>query len=90
MLKYARFDIEDGLNSMKIGIINIIFKLVTNQIKEFIIPVKVSIPILGSILDELYKSIKVIHVDSSSIEFILENKHLKILVEDHKTIFKLV
>lgn len=90
MLKYARFDIEDGLNSMKIGISNIIFKLVTDQIKEFTIPVRVSIPILGSILDELYKSMKVLNINSSSIEFILENKHLEISIEDHKTIFKLV
>ena len=38
MIKYANSDINDGINSLKIGIGNIIVSLVKRKISEYVVP----------------------------------------------------
>lgn len=83
MIKYARSDINDGINSLKIGIGNIISCLLRKELTEYTLPFKVNYLIAVGALQEMFGTASFLYSDkyvnlsieglSIDIYFYLEN-----------------
>lgn len=83
MIKYARSDINDGINSLKIGIGNIISCLLRKELMEYTLPFKINYLIAVGVLQEMFGTASFLYSDkyinlsieglSIDIYFYLEN-----------------
>ena len=87
MIKYANSDINDGINSLKIGIGNIIVSLVKKKISEYIIPNSLNYLMVIGALQEMFKEAKFkysdkyinINIDDSSIDIFFNEDSTKFI-----------
>ena len=63
MIKYAQSDISDGINSLKIGIGNIISYLLEKKLTEYILPFQLNYLITVETLREMFKTASFLYSD---------------------------
>lgn len=88
MIKYANSDINDGINSLKIGIGNIIVSLVKRKISEYIVPNSLNYLMVIGALQEMFKEAKFkysdkyinINIDDSSIDIFFNEDSTKFII----------
>lgn len=88
MIKYANSDINDGINSLKIGIGNIIVSLVKRKISEYIVPNSLNYLMVTGALQEMFKEAKFkysdkyinINIDDSSIDIFFNEDSTKFII----------
>ena len=87
MIKYANSDINDGINSLKIGIGNIIVSLVKRKISEYVVPNSLNYLMVIGALQEMFKEAKFkysdkyinINIDDSSIDIFFNEDNTKFI-----------
>lgn len=87
MIKYANSDINDGINSLKIGIGNIIVSLVKRKISEYVVPNSLNYLMVIGALQEMFKEAKFkysdkyinINIDGSSIDIFFNEDSTKFI-----------
>lgn len=87
MIKYAQSDISDGINSLKIGIGNIIVSLVKRKISEYVVPNSLNYLMVIGALQEMFKEAKFkysdkyinINIDDSSIDIFFNEDSTKFI-----------
>lgn len=87
MIKYANSDINDGINSLKIGIGNIIVSLVKKKISEYVVPNSLNYLMVIGALQEMFKEAKFkysdkyinINIDDSSIDIFFNEDSTKFI-----------
>lgn len=87
MIKYANSDINDGINSLKIGIGNIIVSLVKRKISEYVVPNSLNYLMVIGALQEMFKEAKFkysdkyinINIDDSSIDIFFNEDSTKFI-----------
>ena len=87
MIKYANSDINDGINSLKIGIGNIIVSLVKRKIPEYVVPNNLNYLMVVGALQEMFKEAKFkysdkyinINIDDSSIDIFFNEDSTKFI-----------
>lgn len=87
MIKYAQSDISDGINSLKIGIGNIIVSLVKRKIYEYVVPSNLNYLMVIGALQEMFKEAKFkysdkyinINIDDSSIDIFFNEDSTKFI-----------
>ena len=87
MIKYANSDINDGINSLKIGIGNIIVSLVKRKISEYVFPNNLNYLMVIGALQEMFKEAKFkysdkyinINIDDSSIDIFFNEDSTKFI-----------
>ena len=87
MIKYANSDINDGTNSLKIGIGNIIVSLVKRKISEYVVPNNLNYLMVIRTLQEMFKEAKFkysdkyinINIDGSSIDIFFNEDSTKFI-----------
>ena len=89
MIKYANSDINDGINSLKIGIGNIIVSLVKRKISEYVVPNSLNYLMVIGALQEMFKEAKFkysdkyinINIDDSSIDIFFNEDSTKFITQ---------
>ena len=87
MIKYANSDINDGINSLKIGIGNIIVSLVKKKLFEYVVPNSLNYLMVIGALQEMFKEAKFkysdkyinINIDDSSIDIFFNEDSTKFI-----------
>lgn len=87
MIKYANSDINDGINSLKIGIGNIIVSLVKRKISKYVVPSNLNYLMVIGALQEMFKEAKFkysdkyinINIDGSSIDIFFNEDSTKFI-----------
>ena len=87
MIKYANSDINDGINSLKIGIGNIIVSLVKKKLFEYVVPNSLNYLMVIGALQEMFKEAKFkysdkyinINIDGSSIDIFFNEDSTKFI-----------
>lgn len=87
MIKYANSDINDGINSLKIGIGNIVVSLVKKKISEYVVPNSLNYLMVIGALQEMFKEAKFkysdkyinINIDDSSIDIFFNKDSTKFI-----------
>ena len=87
MIKYANSDINDGINSLKIGIGNIIVSLIKKKISEYVVPNCLNYLMVIGALQEMFKEAKFkysdkyinINIDDSSIDIFFNEDSTKFI-----------
>lgn len=85
MLKYAQKDIEDGINSLCIGVGNIIAAIVKREIYEYTIK-PVNYFLLTGAIQEFFPMAEILYSDSK-IVVTLERVKVTITLTEEHTIF---
>lgn len=81
MIKYANSDINDGVNSVKIGLGNIIASLIKKEIAEYTLPFKINYLIASGALKEMFKNANFLYSDKF-ININIENQSINIYFND--------
>lgn len=63
MIKYAQSDISDGINSLKIGVGNVISCLLRKELTEYTLPFQLNYLITAGALREMFRTASFLYSD---------------------------
>lgn len=78
MNKYIESDIKDGLNSIKIGLGNLIHSMIKENIKEYTINIPIDIHVIISLLKGFDTKIEFINSSNESAVFYVNDRQIYI------------
>ena len=88
MNKYIESDIKDGLNLLKIGLCNLIYSMIKENIKEYTLNIPINIHIIINLLKDFDDTIEFINSSDKSAVFYVDDKQIYInQLEDHCTFY---
>lgn len=88
MNKYIESDIKDGLNLLKIGLCNLIYSMIKENIKEYTLNIPINIHIIINLLKDFDDTIEFINSSDKSAVFYVDDKQIYISqLEDHCTFY---
>ena len=88
MNKYIESDVKDGLNLLKIGLGNLVYSMIKENIKEYTINIPIDIHIIISLLKGLDPEIEFINSSDKSAVFYVDDRQIYInQLDDHCTFY---
>lgn len=88
MIKYAKSDIIDGINSLKIGIGNIISSVARQETPEYILDIPIEYSVIVSSLRKLFPEKDIQYADKV-IKVTFDSSVVDIIFGDNEIIFNL-
>lgn len=89
MLKYAKSDIRDGLNSLKIGIGNVIASLIRHEIHEFSLDMSLDYIIVLKMIQYMFPEAYFKYVDDI-LYITVEGVNIRVVFDTENTIFTII
>lgn len=87
MIKYAEYDIKDGLNNLRIGLGNILSAIAKGEIDKYILKTPLDINIIVPVLEGFDPTIKYKKMIEDSIIFQVNDKLIKVRKEGKYCVF---
>ena len=87
MLKYAKLDIENGIQYLKVGFHNIIAAILTGELPEFVVNISLNYPFIVGIVKLTFPDADLAYAENM-LELNFKEKVVKIIIDDTKITFK--
>lgn len=88
MNKYIESDVKDGLKLLKIGLGNLIYSMIKENIKEYTLNIPINIHVIINLLKDFDDNIEFINSSNNSAVFYVDDRQIYInQLDDHCTFY---